>query len=417
MSDDLLMYYERELAFFRQISAEFAGKYPKIASRLALEADRCEDPHVERLIQAFAFLTARVHHKIDDEFPEITESLLNVLYPHYLQPVPSMSIVQFVLDPERGNLTGGYRIDKHTLLYAAQPVHDTHCRFQTCYPVTLWPIEVVAARLEEPDSLRPSNAAVAVLRLQLRAQGGTTWAQLAPERLRFFLNGEPQLVYGLYELLCNNACHVQLREPGESGRQPLLLSSSSLQTVGFGPEEGMLPYESRSFLGYRLLLEYFTCPEKFLFFDLSELERAGRAGFGDRLDVLIFFDRIPRFEQAINAGTFRLGCTPIINLFHQLAEPIRVTSRPDGVPGDCRCAPPGRPEVYAIQDVRCAAPHLPEPMTLQPFYSLRHAAASDGQPQAFWYATRRPSQKQGDTGTEVYLALVDSQLPTHAARR
>ena len=111
MPDDLLTYYERELTFLRQIGAEFAVKYPKIASRLLLEADKCEDPHVERLIQAFAFLAGRIHHKIDDEFPEITDALLGVLYPHYLAPLPSMSIVQFVLDPEQGKLTSGHRIE------------------------------------------------------------------------------------------------------------------------------------------------------------------------------------------------------------------------------------------------------------------------------------------------------------------
>ena len=105
MRDELLGYYERELSFLRQMGAEFAEKYPKIAGRLQLEPDMCEDPHVERLIEAFAFLASRVHLKVDDEFPEITESLLNVLYPHLLAPIPSMSIVQFVLDPSQVNLT------------------------------------------------------------------------------------------------------------------------------------------------------------------------------------------------------------------------------------------------------------------------------------------------------------------------
>ena len=112
MADDLLTYYERELSFLRQIGAEFAAKYPKIAGRLLLEADKSADPHVERLIQAFAFLAARIQHKIDDEFPEITDALLSVLYPHYLAPLPSLSIVQFVLDPDQGKLTSGYRIEK-----------------------------------------------------------------------------------------------------------------------------------------------------------------------------------------------------------------------------------------------------------------------------------------------------------------
>src|ERR1700752_3849923 len=140
MADDLLTYYERELSFLRQIGAEFAAKYPKIAGRLLLEADKSADPHVERLIQAFAFLAARIQHKIDDEFPEITDALLSVLYPHYLAPLPSLPIVQFVLDPDQGKLTSGYRVERGAML-ASQPVSGAPCRFRTCYPVTLWPIE------------------------------------------------------------------------------------------------------------------------------------------------------------------------------------------------------------------------------------------------------------------------------------
>src|SRR5688572_11193468 len=149
MRDELLTYYERELTFIRRMATEFADKYPKIAGRLLLERGKCEDPHVERLIESFALLAARVHLKIDDEFPEITQSLLQVLYPHYLCPVPSMSIVQFALDPEQGKLSTGYTIERHQTLFS-KPSQDTICRFRTCYPVTLWPIEVQAARMDTP---------------------------------------------------------------------------------------------------------------------------------------------------------------------------------------------------------------------------------------------------------------------------
>src|SRR5690242_4665176 len=135
MADELLTYYNRELAYFRQLGAEFAAKYPKIAGRLLLESDKSEDPHLERLIQAFAFLTARVHHKLDDELPEVTDALLSVLYPHYLAPIPSMSIVQFVVDPDQGKLTTGHPIPRGTPL-ESKPVSGTPCRFRTCYPVT-----------------------------------------------------------------------------------------------------------------------------------------------------------------------------------------------------------------------------------------------------------------------------------------
>ncbi len=139
MRDELLGYYERELVFLRQMGAEFAQRYPKIASRLLLEADKCEDPHVERIIEAFSFLAGRIHLKIDDEFPEVTESFLNVLYPHYLAPIPSMSIVKFSFDQAKGNLGTGYEIPSGTTLYS-RPIQGTPCRFRTSYNVILWPV-------------------------------------------------------------------------------------------------------------------------------------------------------------------------------------------------------------------------------------------------------------------------------------
>jgi type VI secretion system protein ImpG len=176
--------------------------------------------------------------------------------------------------------------------------------------------------------------------------------------------------------------------------------------VGFGPDEGMLPYTPRSFLGYRLLQEYFAFPEKFLFFDLCELKRAVQAGFREGVEVLLFLDKPPRLEQPISAETFRLGCAPIINLFEQVAEPIRVTHAQT----EYRVIPDvGRQhvtEVYSVDSVLSTSPYLPEPIIFEPFYSFKHAADREQQ-QAFWYTTRRPSPRKGDAGTEVHLSLVD----------
>lgn len=154
MRDDLLLYYERELTYMRQLGAQFAEKYPKIASRLVMEPAKCDDPHVERLLEAFAFLAARVHLKIDDEFPEITEALLGIVYPHFIRPLPSMSIAQFHLDPQKGKLSTGCAIPRETLLYS-RPVDGVPCKFRTCYDTTLWPISVTAAAWTAPDRLKP----------------------------------------------------------------------------------------------------------------------------------------------------------------------------------------------------------------------------------------------------------------------
>jgi len=404
MADELLPYYQEELLFVRQVGAEFAAKYPKIASRLLLEPDKCEDPHVERMIQAFAFLAARVRHKLDDDFPEITDSLLSVLYPHYVAPIPSMAIAQFVVDPQRGKLTQAHRIPRGARLYSP-PVGGAPCRFRTAYPVDLWPIEVTSARIDAADGLGASAGAVSVIRLGLRCIG-TTLAELGVSELRFFLQGEGHQVYPLYELLFNHVPEVQLRPgPRQRGISPIRLRPSSIRPVGFAADEGLLPYSPRSFLGYRLLHEYFAFPEKFLFFDLGGLERAVQAGFKEELEVLLFLDHMPKLAEHIRPSMFRLGCVPVVNLFQQLAEPIRLSQ----TQAEYRVVAVGRPdatEIYAVDSVVSTSPDRPDPTVYQPFYSFKHAVDLEQQ-RTFWYATRRPSDRKGDAGTEVYLSLVD----------
>lgn len=154
MRDELLLFYERELDYLRKSAAQFAEKHPKVASRLVLEPTKCEDPHVERLLEGFAFLAARVHLKLEDEFPEITEALLSVVYPQLVRPIPSMSVVEFQLDPEKGKLASGMKIDRNSQLYS-KPISGVPCTFRTCYDTTLWPITVSAAELSPPSRLKP----------------------------------------------------------------------------------------------------------------------------------------------------------------------------------------------------------------------------------------------------------------------
>ena len=416
MRDELLGYYERELIFLRQMGAEFAEKYPKVAGRLLLETDKCEDPHVERMIEAFAFLTSRVHLKIDDEFPEVTESLLNVLYPHYLAPTPSMSIAQFALDPQQGKLTTGYAIDRETTLYS-RPVQGTPCRFRTCYPVTLWPIEVASATLESLDPVGARGKwSDAVLRISLKCLHNTKLSDLKVgtgeserwiESLRFYLNGEAQLIYPLYELLFNEQLHLKgIELQDKKTRRSIKLPSDALRPVGFAADEGMLGYTPRSFLGYRLLTEYFAFPDKFLFFDVARLDEAARAGFGEQVDILIYLKDVTPPRAKVDAGTFQLGCTPIINLFKKVAEPIQLTQQQNEyhvIPDIHRQT---ATEIYSIDSVTTVDPYLQQSREFHPFYSYRHAYERDQQG-AFWYATRRPSQRMEDEGTEVFMSLVD----------
>ncbi len=333
MRDELLFYYEQELAFLRRMGAAFAEKYPKIASRLVLEPTKCEDPHVERLLEGFAFLAARIHLKLEDDLPEISDALLSVVYPHYLRPIPSMSIVEFHLDPEQGKLTTGLRIPRDSVLYS-RPVGGAPCKFRTCYDTTLWPLSVTAAQWRAPDQLRPPVTAVnaaAALRVELQCFPDVTFEKLELNTLRLYLNGESTLVSTLYEVLANNCVQIQVRDCGPAPkRKPVLLPATALRPVGFGPDEGILPVPRRSMAAYRLLQEYFTFSEKFLFFDLDGFDQLRAAGFGPSAEVIFLLssferaERRPVLEAGVAQRTILLGCAPIVNLFSQDSEPVEI---------------------------------------------------------------------------------------------
>jgi type VI secretion system protein ImpG len=413
--DELLLYYERELTFLRQMGVQFADKYPKIASRLSLEPDKCEDPHVERLLEAFAFLAARVHLKIDDEFPEITEALLSIIYPHFIRPVPSMTIADFRVNPEQGQIGAGLKIPRGSVL-SSRPVAGVPCKFRTCYDTYLWPLSIVAAEWKTPDRLQPAikaPEAAAALRIELKCWHDITFEKLRPNPLRFFLNGESGLIHTLYELLCSRCTQIVARDPAPGSRvRPVQLRGEALRPVGFAEDEGMLPYPRRSFPGYRLLHEYFTFPDKFFFLDLTGLEAALASGFKDRVELIFLIapfelaDRRQALELGVTEKTFQTACAPAVNLFEQTAEPILLTERRFDYPIVPDIRRPNATEIFSVDEVVSVRPGSQEPVRFEPFYSFRHGH-SGGRGQVFWMASRRASGRRDDEGTEMFLSLVD----------
>ncbi|MBN1566662.1 MAG: type VI secretion system baseplate subunit TssF [Acidobacteria bacterium] len=414
MRDDLLLYYERELSFLRRMGAQFAEQYPKIASRLSIEPDKCEDPHVERLLEAFAFLAARVHLKIDDEFPEITEALLSIIYPHFIRPVPSMTIVDFRMNPSQAQIGTGLKLERGAVL-SSRPVAGMPCRFRTCYDTYLWPMSVAAAEWKTPDRLQPaikSAEAVAALRVELACWRDLTFEKAPPDPLRIFLNGEGGTIHALYELLCSRVTQILVRDPSPGSRiPPITLPAGSLRPVGFGENESMLPNPRRSFEGYRLLHEFFNFPEKFFFLDLTGLESALQ-GFKNRAELIFLIapfelaERRQALEVGISAKTFQPACTPAVNLFEQTAEPILITQRRFEYPIIPDVRRPNATEIFSVDDVVSVRPDTQEPVQIEPFYSYHHGSASK-RGQTFWLASRRASGRRDDEGTEMYLSLVD----------
>jgi type VI secretion system protein ImpG len=233
--------------------------------------------------------------------------------------------------------------------------------------------------------------------------------------LRFYLNGDNLTVHTLHELLFNNVLRVELVSGTRSRQASLALPSGCIEPVGFRRDEGLLPYPDRSFLGYRLLQEYFSFPQKFLFFDLTGFNQVNRSKLGDSVQILIHigsFDRkdlLQQLEQRVNAETFQLGCTPIINLFDRLAEPIRVTQKDTAYLVVADIHRRSSTEVYTVNKVTSTAPYFEKPREYVPFYSIRHSYSEDPA-QGYWYVDRRTSEQPGDHGTEVYLSLVNLQF-------
>jgi type VI secretion system protein ImpG len=410
--DELLAYYERELTFLRQKSTEFAEQYPKVASRLLLEPNRCEDPHVERLIEAVALLAARVHLRLDDDFPEITQALLNVVYPHYTRPIPSMSVAEFHL--REGKLTTNFRVPRGSTLYS-RPVDSQPCTFRTCADADIWPMRIQEAQWTAMDRLDPplrEPNAVAALRLRIECWPEVKFGGLPLDSLRFYLNGEPALVHTLYELLCNNCIGIVLRDPRPKFRQrPVQLVADALKPVGFEDDEAMLPYTERSFGAYRILQEYFAFPERFFFLDLRGMDALRAGGFQDTVEILFLISAFERPErhETLEAGvgprTVRLGCTPIINLFAHTAEPIQLdqTRYEYAVNPDFRHS--RSMEVFSIDSVTCTYERTGETAAFEPFYSFRHGSSL--KEPTFWQSTRRQSGPEKNGGSEVYISLVD----------
>jgi type VI secretion system protein ImpG len=416
MTTALYPYYEKELHFIRKDAEEFAKQYPAAAGQLLLERNGSRDPHVERLIEGFALLAARVQHKLDDDFPEISDGLLSMLYPHYLAPIPSMAIAQFRPDAKSPK-PNGLKIGRGTGL-RSPAVDGVACRYRTCYPVTVWPVEVADARLETAPfdrKLAPPRGTAGVLRIRLKAQANLHFDQLQLDQLRFHLHGDNGLMATLYELLFNHVTQVVVADGDETGApRASLLPDQAIAPVGFGTGEGLLPYLSQSSEAYRLLTELFAFPDKFAFFDLHGLDGETLDGAGREIDVLLYLDRIDEdLVGEINADTFRLGSTPIVNLFKKVCEPIRLTHRRTEYPIKPALDQRDAMEIYSVDKVTGVRPG--QFTRYAPFYGLNHenSWSGDDEARAYWQARRQPSPTHNDRGTDVLLRLVDLDFNPH----
>ena len=404
MVEPLFNFFNEELDALRTLGTRFAERHPKIAGRLRLSRDSVDDPHVARLIESFAFIAARLRLKLDDDFPELTETLLEFLYPHYLAPIPSLCIASAVPNVD---LTGLMTLDRGTIV-ESEPIEGDACRFRTTQAIDMWPVQVVQAALSGQPLTAPAAPhleALSSLRLVLECTDPkVSFTDLGIDRLGFYLRAPWRHAVALYELLINDCIGIAFADHPED-QAAVFVGPEALRPIGLDDSEAALPRAPRGHPAFRLLTEFFAYPQKFLFIELSRLGAKSLRKAGNRLEIFFYFRRTaPDLERAINAEVFALNCAPIVNLFEQRAEPImlsRALAEYAIVPDARRHA---TREVYSVDHVtvadRSGAGRVATPLFGQPI------GQEDGL--ALHWQLRRRRLVDGDLGTDARIALVDA---------
>lgn len=425
MDQRLVRYYERELRHVRETAAEFARDFPKIAGRLSLDEFECADPYVERLLEGFAFLAARVQLKLDSEFPRFTQHLLDAVYPHYLCPTPSMCVVQIKPDLEDSGLASGFTVPRDTSLRSTIGRSDqSACEYRTAHEVTLAPIELIEAQYHDRDLLaldlprdtRPAS----VIRLRLRASAGLLFNEIEIDDLALFLRGSGNLPTRLYESIVAHTTGILIRPTPKPPAWTIRLNpADSLHQMGFADYEALLPVVPRTFQGYRHLQEYFAFPERFRFLNLTGLRRGFEKCDAPTIEIMFLLDEPdPELEQSVDATSFALHCTPAVNLFPKRCDRIHVSDRFHEfhvVPDKTR---PLDYEVYDLVDVTGVGGQVDDERSFRPFYKASDMDEDTGDGGAFFESSRRPRQltdrerrsgrRSSYPGCEVYIQLVDA---------
>jgi type VI secretion system protein ImpG len=377
-------YFLDELSYLRDLGDEFARENPNLVSFLSRQSN---DPDVERLLEAFAFLSGRLRQKLDDELPELAHSLIQVLWPQYLRPVPASSIVEYTTSGPQITVPKGSELQ-------ARPIDGTRCSFQTCFATDVRPLRIAEADLE-------SGGAFGTLRLRFMTTSGQSTDRLSFDRLRLHLSAErePILARTLYQWLRQHVDEAVVAAPGFSAR----LGPDAIRPAGFDGKENLLPYPPTAFEGFRLLQEYFACPEKFLFVDLVGLKGLSAVAAAE-FTLTIRFDRPFPDKLRPTANHFRLNATPVINLFAHDAQPLAIDHRR----AEYRVQPGGAAadhyNIFSVDRVVGWARARNQRTAYEPFESFRHAVAEGDS--SFFRTRIKPAVVRGRP--ETYISFVDA---------
>ncbi|MPV66604.1 type VI secretion system baseplate subunit TssF [Burkholderia sp. BE17] len=436
MHPRLLDYYNQELIYMRELATEFAHAHPKIARRLGMQAGEVADPYVERLIESFSFMAARMQIKLDAEFPRFTQRLLEVIYPNYVAPTPSIAVARMYPGRTEGKLTEGYRIARGTSFTARVPDGErTACQFTSGQDVTLWPLTITDARLTgiPPDIpaleryTPPDTQVRGALRIKLATTGDVHIADLKGlDRLPVYLAGDEQVASHLFELLHAGGIASVIGVPGEfgvPGRPLAAVTQSAVAHEGLRLDQNLLPLNWAKFHGHNLLHEYFACPERFWFFALNGLAEGLSRIPGREVEIVVLLDRVPgQLANLVDASRFALFCTPIINLFSKHTDRIEISPRETEfhlVPA--RLAPLDY-EVFSVETVYGQVALTSDELEFRPLYqTLNNDEGNHGryfstrrEQRLVSHSARRYGTRTPYVGTEVFLSLVDQNEAPYA---
>jgi type VI secretion system protein ImpG len=423
MDPRLLDYYDRELRYFRQMAGEFASQFPKIAARLNMSGIEVADPYVERLLEGVSFLTARVHLKMDAEFPRFSQRLLEIAYPGYLAPTPAATVVR--LEPKlfEGGLNEGFTIARgSTLRSQVMRNDDAVCDFRTAHDVTLWPLLIDRVEFTGPPpdlhlgSMRLPGTVRSALRIFIKTPGELAIQNLGVDSLTFFLSGPEEIAARLHELLFTRCMGVASHDATVSSTKVNLRPANSLRRQGFAESQAMFPCPNVAFGGYRLLHEYFAFPSRFLFFSVDGLAPAFRGAAGESIGITILLDQaVPDLERVVDSTHLALFCTPAVNLFTKRADRIQVTGQRYEYHLVADRAAPLNYEIHSVQRVVGHSSGNLDEREFRPFYRTLGDDRGDygayyslrREPRVLSDTARRNGTRTGYVGSEVYISLVD----------
>lgn len=425
MDPRLLNAYNKELTYLRELGREFAIEYPKVAAKLSLDNIDQPDPLVERLVESFAFLSAKTAIEQDEHFSKFTEHLLDAIYPSFLQPTPSTGIVQLECDPHDSALSSGLNVKKDTVLKTTyQKGVRTHCEFRTTMDVTLWPIFLEQAKFSTatPTINIPNinhNKLAGSLSLTLSVGAGLNWSQLSLNELVVFLASDFVISHKIYQHLLSKVCGVVFSYKNIiddiTERKTIYASDFVIESLGFKQTNNLFINTNKLFFTHSLVKEYFILPQKFLFLNFVGFKHIIQHVQSPQLEVhFLLADLDKDLVSLVDTQHFKLNCTPVVNLFHKTCDRIFVTQQQKEflvIPDKTRLSDF---EVIEIEKLTAITTEGNKETTFEPFYSLSPTLLYNNKP-AFYSKKRLKNINSKDSrdtsyqyiATDTYISLLD----------